>query len=304
MLRTDLAIEAKEMYHESVESTTEIEGVKARSNETEGVTVTHVEVLNDIGSKKIGKPIGNYYTIEIPEFKEFGYAFYQLAAELLSDELRKMLPDLKGKTVLVIGLGNRHITSDALGPLTVDRLIVTRHLYELTPQSVGNLGSLCAINPSVLGLTGIETAEVIKGVCEKVNPGALIVVDALASRKTQRVATTIQMSDTGINPGAGIGNHRKAITEEYLNVPVISIGVPMVVDALTVAYDAVGDLKIFNKEDILEKISKKKQDEHALFIVTPKDVDKLTTQMSNVISAAINITIHNIKIEDIDSYLG
>ncbi|MBQ2897378.1 MAG: GPR endopeptidase [Clostridia bacterium] len=304
MLRTDLALEAKEMYHEKVGDTTEIEGVVADSKEIDGVIVTHVEILNEKGSNNIGKPVGNYYTLEIPEFKEIGYAYYHLVSELLSEYLKKILPCMQGKTALVVGLGNRHITSDALGPFAVDKLIVTRHLFELAPKSVGALGSLCAVSPGVLGGTGIETAEIIKGVCDKIKPDAVIVIDALASRKTERVATTIQMSDTGINPGSGIGNHRKEITKRYLGAPVVSIGVPMVVDSLTIAYDAIDEIGMIEKTEILNKIGKKKQDENALFIVTPKDIDKLTTQMANIISSAINITLHNIKIEEIDSYLG
>ena len=304
MLRTDLAIEAKELYHENVGDITEIEGIKARSEEIEGVTVSYVEVMNETGSKNIGKPVGNYYTIEIPQFRQLGYAYYYLATELLSAELKKILPDMKKKTALVIGLGNRHITSDALGPFVVDKLIVTRHLFELASEKIGKLGSLCAVSPSVLGLTGIETSEIVKGICQKVEPGAVILVDALASRKTDRVATTIQMSDTGLNPGAGIGNHRKEITKAYLGVPVISIGVPMVVDVLTVAYDSVCELGNPVSQAILDNLAEKKQGENTSFIVTPKDIDKLTSQMANIISSAINITFHDIEIEDIDSYLG
>lgn len=303
MLRTDLAIEAKEMYHENVREVTEIQGIKARSKEIDGITVSHIEVLDETGSNNIGKPIGNYYTLEIPEFLDFGYAYYYSATELLSSELKKILPDIGKKTALVVGLGNRHITSDALGPHTIDRVIVTRHLFEYSSKNFENLGSLCAIAPSVLGLTGVETADIVKGICEKISPGVVVLVDALASRKTERVATTIQMSDTGLNPGAGIGNHRKEITEKSLGVPVISIGVPMVVDAATVAYDAISELGLSTDIGDIDKYIKRKRGNQASFIVTPKDIDKLTKQMSNVISSAINITFHNIAMEDIESYL-
>ncbi len=303
MLRTDLALEAKEMYHDKAKDITDIEGVKATSREEDGVIVTHVEVLNQKGSYSIGKPIGNYYTFEMPDFKEVGYAYYYIVTELLSEHLQQIISDLKNKTILVAGLGNRQITSDALGPFTVDKLIVTRHLHELVPDKTKGLGSICAISPSVLGMTGIETAEIIKGVCEKIKPAALIVVDALASRKMQRVATTIQMSDTGINPGSGIGNNRKEISEKTIGIPVVSIGVPMVVDVITIAYDAV--LKNCTQcGDLLKKLEEKKQGSSTLFTVTPKDIDKLTLQMANIISAAINISAHNIQIDDIGKYIN
>ncbi len=304
MLRTDLALEAKEMYHENAGNTSEIDGVEAKTYEYTNVIVTEVKVINEKGSSAIGKPVGNYITIEMPEFLNYGYVYHKEAIELIKSELKKLLPGFEKKKILVAGLGNRLITSDALGPWTVDKLIVTGHLAELAPKSLGELGLIYAAVPGVMGITGVETADVIKGICEKVHPDAVIAVDALASRKTERVATTIQMSDTGINPGSGIGNHRKEITKKSLGIPVISIGVPMVVDALTLAYDAVDSLGIINKNEILEKISEKKQGENTLFTVTPKETDRLTKQMASIISSGINITFHNIKIDEIDSYIS
>lgn len=304
MLRTDLALEAKEMYHESVGNTDAVDGVEASSYTVSDITVTKVNVLNEKGSKSIGKPVGRYITFEMPDFLRYGFFYHNHIAELIKQELLNIFPDLNNKKVLVAGLGNRQITSDALGPWTADKLIVTGHLAELAPQSLGELGTLYVTVPGVMGITGIETADVIKGICDKIKPDVIIAIDALASRKTNRVATTIQMSDTGINPGSGIGNHRKEITEKYLGVPVISIGVPMVVDALTLAYDAVDSLGVMNKSEILEKISIKKQGENALFTVTPKEIDKYAMQMSNIISSAINITAHNISLEEIDSYIS
>lgn len=304
MLRTDLALEAKEMYHESVGDDSGIEGVCATTYEEANIIVTHVKILNEKGSSVIGKPIGNYITLEMPGFLNYGFFYYNSAVELVKKELIKLVPDLDEKKVLVAGLGNRQITSDALGPWTTDKLIITGHLAELAPHKLDKLGIVYGIVPGVMGITGVETSDVIKGVCEKVNPDIVIVIDALASRKTERVATTIQMSDTGISPGSGIGNHRKEITEKSLGIPVISIGVPMVVDALTLAYDSVDSLGIINKDEILEKISKKKQGENASFTVTPKEIDKLTMQMANIISGAINTTFHNISVEEIDSYIN
>ena len=259
MLRTDLALEAKEMYHESAGNKNDIDGVSTTTYEYSDIIVTEVNVNSPKGSKTIGKPEGRYITLEMQEFINYGYVYQRPAIELLKKELTKLLPDFEKKKVLVAGLGNRHITSDALGPWTIDKLIVTGHLADLAPQSLGPLGILYGIVPGVMGITGIETADAIKAICEKIQPEAVIVIDALASRKTERVATTIQMSNTGINPGSGIGNHRKEITKKSIGVPVVSIGVPMVVDALTIAYDAVDSLGMINKNEILEKISKKKQ---------------------------------------------
>lgn len=303
MLRTDLALEAKEMYHENAGNTDDIDGVSVNTYEHSGITVTKVMVLNEKGSRALEKPVGNYVTIEMPEFIQYGYAYHHSAIEILKNELSELFP-LYNKKILVAGLGNRQITSDALGPWTVDKLIITGHLVELAPESLGNLGVVYGIVPGVMGVTGVETVDVIKGICEKICPDAVIAIDALASRKTERVATTIQMSDTGINPGGGIGNHRKAITKESLGIPVISIGVPMVVDTLTLAYDAVDSLGIMNKSEILEKISKKKQGENTSFTVTPKETDKLTKQMASIISSAINVTFHQIGIEEIDGYIS
>ena len=304
MLRTDLALEAKEMYHEDSGDTSEIDGVIATTYKESDITVTKVEILNENGSVAIGKPIGNYITFEMPEFIKYGYVYRNNVIELLKKELTKLLPEFDNKKILVAGLGNRLITSDALGPRTIDYLIVTGHLAELAPESLGKLGIVYGIVPGVMGVTGVESFDVIKGICEKIKPDAVIAIDALASRKAERVATTIQMSDTGINPGSGIGNHRKGITQKTLGIPVVSIGVPMVIDALTLAYDAIDSLGIVNKNEILDKISEKKQGKNTLFTVTPKETDKLTKQMANIISSALNITFHKIEINEIESYIS
>lgn len=304
MLRTDLALEAKEMYHETAGDMTQLDGVVATTYEESGIVVTKVEILNEKGSASIGKPVGNYITFEMPEFISYGFVYFNTVVELVKRELIKLLPDFKDKKILVSGLGNRQITSDALGPWTIDKLIITGHLSLLAPQSLKNLGLIYGVVPGVMGITGIETADVIKGICEKIHPDVVIAVDSLVSRKTERVATTIQISDTGINPGSGIGNHRKEITRDSLGIPVISIGVPMVVDTLTLAYDTVASLTDINKNEILDKISKKKQGKNASFAVTPKEIDKITTQMANIISSAINITFHNISIDEIAGYIN
>ena len=311
MLRTDLALEAREMYQETAGEITQLQGVKADTRELDGMTVTTVEILDQKGSEALGKPVGIYVTIDMPEFKENGKVFYESASATIKDELKKILPLEKGKTVLVAGLGNWNITPDALGPKVVEKLIVTRHLHELVPHAVGDtLGSVCAVAPGVLGITGIETSEMIKGVVDLVKPSAVIAIDALAARKMDRVSTTIQISNTGINPGSGVGNNRKQLSEETLGVPVIAVGVPMVVDAATLAYDAVSAASEKAGNDLEEEQKKMELIKDAIssnigtLMVTPKDVDKIIEQMANIVSAGINITIHDIELEEISQYIG
>ena len=302
MIRTDLALEAKEMYHENAGQTTEIDGVVAHTNEYDDISVTTVEILNEKGERALGKPVGKYITIEMPKFKDYGRAFYEIACNHLKECISEVIPKNCGKCVLVTGLGNRQITPDALGPKVIDKLIVSRHLHELAPDSIGELGCMCALSPGVLGITGIETLEIIKGVAGRVKPDLIIAIDALCSRQADRVATTIQIANTGISPGSGIGNNRKGINEETLGIPVIAIGVPMVVDAETIAYDAVC---MAEGKDVLtfDKIKKAVRDNVGPLLVTPKDIDRLTEQMSDIVAGGINTAFHNIKLSEIPLYI-
>ena len=225
-IRTDLALENQEHLSENGQ---EVGGVEVDTDEYEnlGITVTWVKITNETGAASMGKPVGNYITIESATMKEGDTGAHEEIAKLLAEkigELHNLKPDA---VILIIGLGNRQVTPDALGPKVCEKILVTRHIGDDMPQDLqGRVRALSALALGVMGLTGIETAEIVKGVAEKVQPDIIIAVDALAARRTSRINATIQMSDVGINPGAGLGNKRTAINKDTMGVPVIAIGVP------------------------------------------------------------------------------
>jgi len=231
-VHTDLAIECREMLH-TEDAGLEIEGIKVTVGESANcnIKVTTVEVLNEQGAEQMGKPIGKYITIESEDMKINAIDSHTEIIKIMADKINALHTLDRHDVVLVVGLGNWNVTPDALGPITVSQMLVTRHLTstESVPREITDaVRPVCAITPGVMGLTGIETVEIIKGVVEHVKPSLVIAVDALAARRTSRVNSTIQMSNTGINPGAGLGNRRGALNEESLGVPVIGIGVPTV----------------------------------------------------------------------------
>ena len=278
--RTDLAVEAREIYEESQGA--QPDGVTAREY-TQGmahVTCIDIETLN--GERALGKPRGSYITAALPENWMQDNDSIFTTAKTLAAELSPLLPD--DGAVLIVGLGNRFITPDAVGPLATENIIVTRHLLEQMPDEFSGLRPVCALSTGVLGLTGIETAEIVRGVCQRVHPSAVIAVDALASRSVDRLCRTFQLSDTGITPGGGAFNARLALNKDSLGVPVIAIGVPTVVDALTLTADILEQAghpfpshgKISDKENLL---------------VTPKDIDALVRKSAKVIGYAINLAL-------------
>ena len=302
--RTDLAMELQQTLTDNT-------GVEAFSEEEGGITTTWVKVTNQAGAEKIGKPEGNYITLESAQMKENNLEAHELLAATLADTLRQLSDMPEEAAVLVIGLGNRHVTPDALGPLVCEKLLVTRHLQDDVPVDyMGKLRSVCALAPGVMGITGIETAEIVRGVAEKVSPDLIIAIDALAARSTSRINATIQISDTGINPGAGLGNKRTPINKESTGVPVIAIGVPTVVDAATLVNDAM--------EKILECVKEHATEEDSIFsmlkniggqnryelitemldpyaenmFVTPKEVDAVIERLATIIAEGLNIALH------------
>jgi len=321
--RTDIALEARTMYMEASKIEGEIDGVEVDvSNPLENTTVTRVKIVSSKGAECLNKPQGNYITIDIPSEIYGEQTIYEEVCRIVAKELMNLIPQKEKSLVLAVGLGNRNVTPDALGPAVIDSLLVTRHLIRYIPEEIDErLRPLCAIAPGVLGITGIETGEIVRGICEKVKPSLLIVIDALCSRSMKRINKTIQISDTGITPGAGVGNNRMALNKETLGIPVIAIGVPTVVDAATITGDSIdfliGDLKENAKENeplykMLETIST--EDKYALikqtlsdnigdFIVTPKEIDKVIENISRVIANGINISVHEgIEFSDIDRY--
>ena len=304
--RTDLAVETHEHFTENAEK---IDGVKVTDKSTKDINITQVVIETQEAAKKLGKPMGNYTTLQFPDLRYIDKNLYEKACKKVAEEIQLLLDDDINKPILVVGLGNRAITSDSLGPEVVDRLIITRHLFSHgIDMPLENYSSVCALAPGVLGITGLETEEVISAVCKKINPCAVIVVDALAARSIDRITNTIQICDTGICPGAGVGNNRREISENTLGVPVIAIGVPTVVDAATIAEDTLS----LAFSDLAEKLpfdeilhSGKISKEILNFTTTPKEIDILIKKSAEVVANGINFALHdNISFEDIDIFVN
>lgn len=305
-IRTDLAREAWEIWNESTEKTTALKGIEAWDEEQDGFTVSTVKILDLDGEKALCKPAGTYITVELSALTRREENAFSRAAGLLSQKIRELLPLPSQVCVLVAGLGNRAITPDAVGPEAADTTMVTRHLKERMPKDFAPFRPVCALKPGVTGTTGVESAELIRSVCNRVRPGAVIAVDALASRKAERLCRTVQLANTGIVPGSGVGNHRTAINWETLNVPVIAIGVPTVVDAGTLAADIASSAGLPDSEvdTILSEWSKSAEAEGEM-IVTPRDIDRSVRDVGKLIGYAINLAMHDgLTIEDIDMFLS
>jgi len=298
-IRTDLAVEAKEIWQETAEKQTKLEGVIARDSEKNGFKITTVEITDERGERALGKPVGTYVTIEIDKLINREDNAFTLCAETLADVISSMMKLKDGDSVLVVGLGNEAITPDAVGPKTARNTMVTRHLVEKMPEHFGTMRRVSVVQSGVLGTTGIETADFIKAVVDKLKPDAVIVVDALASRKMARICRTVQLADTGIIPGSGVGNARAAINKETLGVPVLAIGVPTVVDAATLAADIVSEagVKDLEPEDLAN---------HGInMIVTPKEIDANVADIGKLIGYGINLALHgDITLEDINMFLS
>ncbi len=308
-IRTDLALEAHEIYTKNAEKTSEINGVIARTISDGGVKITKIEITNKNGAEALKKPQGNYITIEAPDIISDNEE-YERACIHIAKNLSELLGEIENKSVLVVGLGNNEITPDALGPCVLSRLIVTRHMKNHMPHIFDeNFSNVCAIAPGVLGTTGIESVDVIKAVAREVDAKVIIAVDALASRSPERISTTIQISDTGIQPGAGVGNRREGLNEENLGIKVIAIGVPTVIDAKTIARDSL-DLA-FEKTKKLSEEEKEKIISDVLFenknklIVTPKDIDMVIERAAKTLAKGINMSLHRgLSGEEIESFVG
>lgn len=321
--RTDLALEAREMCFEGSTMDAELEGLESEEESYDfDIKVTRVKVIGEKGEKAIGKASGTYVTIELPKPDDGEREVYEEACAVCARELKGLIRGKTEGTALVIGLGNRNITPDALGPKTVDSVLVTRHLLEYMPEEMdGRLRAVCAVSPGVLGITGVETGEIVKGICDRVKPTLVIAVDALCARRMERINNTIQLTDTGVVPGAGIGNRRMAIDEKTLGMPVIAIGVPTVVDAATIAGDTIDKiieslkenaeenlplykmLSVIAEEDKYGMIKQVLKPDYGDFVVTPKEVDSAVDYISEIIANGINIALHReVTLKDIDRY--
>ncbi len=300
-IRTDLAIEAHEMCSKKKAVETEVRGVSVREEKRDGVFVTVIDINNKQGEKEMGKPMGKYITIEAPKIK-FSDEELENAANVIAEQIRKICHITEKTKTLVVGLGNDMITPDALGPKVVSQLMVTNHIKTYLKDMLDeSYSSVCAIVPGVLGTTGIETTDIIKGVADKIKPEIVICVDALATRSVNRISTTVQISDTGISPGSGVENKREEISEKSIGAKVISIGVPTVVDAATIASDSIDavietneELKILccgnERRNIIKKalLGSEKN-----MMVTPKDIDLVIRRAAKVVADGINLALHN-----------
>ncbi len=290
-IRTDLAMESTGAH-----GTSELPGVTISAWEAGDVTVTEVRVDAGEGSKLLSKAPGVYVTLECATMKKQNPEMRVAMASILGEELIRLMPAEDERPVLVIGLGNRDVTPDSLGPKTVEKTLVTRHIFRELPDAVDErMRSVCALAPGVLGVTGIETLEVAKGMVRELGPRAVIVIDALAARASSRVGSTIQLTDTGIQPGSGVGNHRSALNSETLGVKVLALGVPTVIYATTIARDALAMLagEDQEKEEELDRMCEKLL-EGALgeMIVTPREVDDLIGDVAQMLASGINQALH------------
>ena len=296
-IRTDLAVEARERF---TEDNVEVRGVEVQEdyNEEKDIRTTVVKITTENGARAMGRPQGTYITIESEGLSAPDEDYHREISEEISTHLRKLIDLEKEKSVLVIGLGNAAITADALGPQVVDNLLMTRHIikeYGLRGIKHKKMHRISGIAPGVMAQTGMETAEIVQGIVSETKPDVVVAIDALAARSVRRLSRTIQITDTGIHPGSGVGNHRNGLTEENLQVKVIGIGVPTVVDAATIVHDSMAHLL-----DTLEETEQKEfLDEmitpnlYSMF-VTPKDVDETIKYLSFTISEGLNIAFSQV----------
>ena len=307
--RTDLASERRDIYQKANNVEGQINGVESEQEEIdENLRVERVKITNEEGEKAIGKPVGTYVTVDIKGLKIAQEEQLEKAATVVSRELGKIIDnhiDKQGE-ILVVGLGNIYVTPDSLGPKVINDIEVTRHIINYLPQYVEEgTRMVSAISPGVLGTTGIETVEILKGIVDNINPKLLIVIDALASRSIERISSTVQISDTGIVPGAGVGNTRSEISKNSLGIPVVAIGIPTVVETAVLVNDSL-DLFIeklqeeaksneylnrLKEEDNYEEIKEALIPKEYNLIVTPKEIDELIENMTKIVATGINQSV-------------
>ena len=291
--RTDLAVEAIENH----KTAAALPHVRQSDRTLEGFAVHEVRILSEDAAREIGKPQGRYLTLELDALIRREEDAFPRACKALSTLLRELLPHPNDGPVLIAGLGNRMITPEAIGPQTADHVIATRHLVAQSPAIFADWRPVSALAPGVLGQTGVETGEVICGVLDRVRPAAVIAVDALAAGRLSRLLRTVQLADTGITPGAGVGNARAALNEETLGVPVIAVGVPTVVDGATLAHEIssqLGQPACEALDDLSQPV-----------MITTRDIDREVADISRMIGYAVNMALHpHLSVADIDLYLS
>lgn len=319
-LHTDLAVERREIYQEQNDK--EISGVAVDVEEKDNCTITRVKIIDKEGVRALRKPIGRYITIDVPNLDKTDENLKDDISKVLAEEIMNMELSKPDSKILIIGLGNWNVSPDALGPKVVDRVLVTRHYFVNYKKDFDEtMVNVAAMSPGVMGMTGIESFDIIKGIVERIQPDLLIAVDALASRKVNRINSTIQLSDTGITPGSGVGNKRMTLNEESLGIPVLAVGIPTVVNAATIVNDSLDMvLDSLMKEatvgtefySLLNQMSS--EDKYSLIeevlnpfmantIVTPKDIDVIIDDLSIIIANGLNLALHpGIGLKDVNRY--
>ena len=294
--RTDLALEARELWQESAGTATKLAGVKAVEKKVQGYSVTRIDILDRRGEAALGKPVGSYRTLDLSAFWQRSEGFFDRAVRAVGQQLRELIPE--SGAVLVAGLGNAAMTPDAVGPLAADSVLITRHLIAAMPRQFSGFRPVAVLRTGVLGATGVESAEAVRGLAAQIHPALIIAVDALASRRMGRLCNTIQFSDTGIIPGSGVGNHRAALNRETLGVPVIAVGVPTVVDAATLAAD------LLEESGLPDIRPERLQSSPGSLMVTPRDIDQQVRDLGKVIGYGINWALQDLEIEEINALLS
>ena len=300
--RTDLVCEAAEINPE-------ITGVKQTKIDKFGIKGTQIQVLDNEASKKLKKSKGSYISFETNALYSRDTEEYLKISKAIAEIIKEFIQPKKDKAVLVVGLGNESMTADSIGPKVIDKIFVTRHILTFLPDEADErMNSVCAIKPSVLGVTGVESADIIKGIIDKTNVCALIVIDALASRRSERMFSTFQITDTGITPGAGVGNKRSALTKETLGIPVIALGVPTVIYASSLIYDAAVDILSEmtgqNEEKVEAAANKMAAFLEEDMVVTPKEIDVIAKDSAKIIADGINLALNqDIPLKEMESYM-
>lgn len=322
-IRTDLALEAQEIIQS--QTAAEIPGVVSEKLQEDGISINRLQVETDEASRQLGKSRGRYLTFETPGLRRKDAALQDRLSEILARELVSFLelPSDLNQAVLVVGLGNWNVTPDSLGPKVIEDLLVTRHAMTVGQKILGEgFRAVCALSPGVLGTTGIETGEIVAALVKRVKPSLVIVIDALAARRLERLHTTIQVADSGISPGSGVGNNRLGINRQTVGVPVVAIGVPTVVDASTIAGEAFDALADHFKKDargfaLTNALKDFDWDQRRILItevlepyaggrlmVTPKETDTFIEDMAYIISGALNSALHpRVHSEGSEKYL-
>lgn len=324
-VRTDLALERRDFLAETGEG--QIEGMVTDEYSSGNIKVTSIKIETESAGEKMEKPPGTYVTLELPPIEDCEPEERAECARIICSEIRKMYSIDENTKTLVVGLGNHDITSDALGPKTASGIIVTRHRFIiLGREDYKDISDVSVITPGVMGTTGIETVDMIQGIVEKTKPDLVIAVDALASRNVSRITTTIQMCDTGISPGAGVGNNRKGINEDTLGVKVLAIGVPTVINTSSIIFDIVSEYSRRRdiKNNIMlgpvgdamrnfsQELNRNPESSQRLIsmlpenmIVTPGNIDEIITGFATVLSSGINLALHpGLSLEEISNYIN